>query len=130
MQALLLNLKGFRGTRAGLRLDALRLDFERHAASVQLVAMAGTNGRGKSTAMDSMHALCCLRRVNPGVFHTLWMARCGWKPSAAIAMAMAMTMKNGRLRGCVADHTVSRVNWALDSRRLKSASKLTRCSPW
>jgi exonuclease SbcC len=53
MQPLLLTLKGFRGIRAGLGIDALTLDFERHAEGVQLVAIAGANGRGKTTVMDS-----------------------------------------------------------------------------
>lgn len=55
MQPLLLTLKGFRGIRAGLGLDALTLDFERHADGAQLVAIAGANGRGKSSVMDNMH---------------------------------------------------------------------------
>ena len=39
MQALPLILKGFRGIRAGLGLDALTLDFERNADGAQLVAI-------------------------------------------------------------------------------------------
>ena len=58
MLPLLLTLKGFRGIRAGLGLDALTLDFERHADGAQLVAIAGANGRGKTTAMDNLHPLC------------------------------------------------------------------------
>ena len=54
MQPLQLTLKGFSGIRAGLGLDALTLDFERHADGAQLVAIAGANGRGKSTVMDNM----------------------------------------------------------------------------
>ena len=55
MQPLVLTLKGFRGIRAGLGLDALTLDLERNADGAQLVAIAGANGRGKTTVMDNMH---------------------------------------------------------------------------
>ena len=55
MQPLGLTLKGFRGIRAGLGLDALTLDLERNADGAQLVAIAGANGRGKTTVMDNMH---------------------------------------------------------------------------
>ena len=39
MQPLLLTLKGFRGIRAGLGLDALTLDLERNADGAQVVAI-------------------------------------------------------------------------------------------
>ncbi|MDE2298440.1 MAG: DNA repair protein [Burkholderiales bacterium] len=52
MQPLSLTLKGFRGIRDGLGLDAITLDFERLAEGAQLIAIAGANGRGKSTVMD------------------------------------------------------------------------------
>lgn len=55
MQPLLLTLKGFRGIRAGLGLDTLTLDFERHVDGAQLVAIAGANGRGKSSVLDNLH---------------------------------------------------------------------------
>ena len=55
MQPLTLTLKGFRGIRDGLGLDALTLDFERLADGAELVAIAGANGRGKTTVMDNMH---------------------------------------------------------------------------
>ncbi|QDL38553.1 DNA repair protein [Rhodoferax sediminis] len=55
MQVLSLTLKGFRGIRDGLGRDALSLDFERLADGAELVAIAGANGRGKSTVMDNMH---------------------------------------------------------------------------
>ena len=55
MQALRLTLKGFRGIRDGLGRDSLTLDFERLAAGAELVALAGANGRGKTTVMDNMH---------------------------------------------------------------------------
>jgi exonuclease SbcC len=58
MQALRLTLKGFRGIRDGLGRDSLTLDFERLAAGAELVALAGANGRGKTTVMDNMHPLC------------------------------------------------------------------------
>lgn len=55
MQILSLTLKGFRGIRDGLGRDALSLDFERLADGAELVAIAGANGRGKTTVMDNMH---------------------------------------------------------------------------
>ncbi len=55
MQPLSLTLKGFRGIRDGLNLDAFTLDFERLADGAELIAIAGANGRGKTTVMDNMH---------------------------------------------------------------------------
>jgi exonuclease SbcC len=55
MQPLSLTLRGFRGIRDGLGLSVLTLDFERLADGAQLVAIAGANGRGKTTVMDNMH---------------------------------------------------------------------------
>lgn len=54
MQVLSLTLKGFRGIRDGLGRDELSLDFERLADRAELVAIAGANGRGKTTVMDNM----------------------------------------------------------------------------
>jgi len=55
MQPLSLTLKGFRGIRDGLGRDVLTLDFDRLADGAELVAIAGANGRGKTTVMDNMH---------------------------------------------------------------------------
>ena len=55
MKPLSLTLKGFRGIRDGLGRDELTLDFERLAGAAQLIAIAGPNGRGKTTLMDNMH---------------------------------------------------------------------------
>ena len=55
MQPLAITLKGFRGIRDGLGLDELSLDLERLADGASLVAIAGANGRGKSTLMDNLH---------------------------------------------------------------------------
>jgi len=55
MQLLSLTLKGFRGIRDGLGRDVLSLDFEQLADGAELVAIAGANGRGKTTVMDNMH---------------------------------------------------------------------------
>lgn len=55
MQPISLTLKGFRGIRDGLGRDVLTLDFERLADGAELVAIAGANGRGKTTVMDNMH---------------------------------------------------------------------------
>src|SRR5262245_10347080 len=54
MQPLVLTLKGFRGIRDGLGRDELKLDFEQLAGDAELVAIAGANGRGKSTILDNM----------------------------------------------------------------------------
>jgi DNA repair protein SbcC/Rad50 len=53
MQPLTLTLKGFRGIRDGLGLDVLTLDFERLADGAQLIAIAGANGRGKTTLIEN-----------------------------------------------------------------------------
>lgn len=55
MQPLKLTLKGFRGIRDGLGQDVLTLDFESLADGAELVAIAGANGRGKTTLMDNLH---------------------------------------------------------------------------
>ncbi|HQU79837.1 MAG TPA: DNA repair protein [Azonexus sp.] len=55
MYPLSLTLKGFRGIRDGLGLDALTLDLERLVGDAQLVALAGANGRGKTTILDNWH---------------------------------------------------------------------------
>ena len=58
MQPLKLTLRGFRGIRDGLGRDELTLDFSTLAGEAQLVAIAGSNGRGKSTILDNMTPLC------------------------------------------------------------------------
>lgn len=55
MYPLSLTLKGFRGIRDGLGLDVVTLDLERLAGDAQLVALAGPNGRGKTTLLDNLH---------------------------------------------------------------------------
>jgi len=57
MQPLSLTLRGFRGIRDGLGRDVLTLDLERLADGADLVAMAGVNGRGKTTVLDNLHPL-------------------------------------------------------------------------
>ena len=52
-----LTLTGFKGIRSGLGRETLALDFETLGADARLVAIAGSNGRGKSTVMDNMHPL-------------------------------------------------------------------------
>ena len=54
MKPLSLTLKGFRGIRDGLGLEELTLDLERLAGDAQLVAIAGPNGRGKTTLLDNL----------------------------------------------------------------------------
>ncbi|MBB4730506.1 DNA repair protein [Xanthomonas arboricola] len=55
MQPHWLRLKGFRGIRDGLGGDELILDLDRLAEDAALVALAGANGRGKTTILDNLH---------------------------------------------------------------------------
>ena len=66
MKPLSLTLQGFTGIRDGLGRELIELDFEALCGEAQLVALAGANGRGKTTIMDNAHPLCWLRRVHPG----------------------------------------------------------------
>lgn len=72
MQPLVLTLKGFRGTRDGLGLDEVTLDLERLAGDAELIAIAGANGSGKITIMDSLVPFIGLRsragNAGPGGF--------------------------------------------------------------
>ena len=52
---LVLTLTGFKGIRSGLSRDTLRLDVDALAGDATLVAIAGANGRGKTTVMDNLH---------------------------------------------------------------------------
>jgi exonuclease SbcC len=54
MKPISLTLKGFRGIRDGLGKEVIELDFERLAGDAQLVAIVGSNGRGKTTILDNM----------------------------------------------------------------------------
>src|SRR2546427_10467065 len=54
MKPISLTLKGFRGIRDGLGRDVIELDFEQLAGDAKLIAMVGSNGRGKTTIMDNM----------------------------------------------------------------------------
>lgn len=54
MQPLQLTLKGFRGIRDGLGRDEITLDLERLADGAQLIAIAGANGRGKTTLIENL----------------------------------------------------------------------------
>ncbi|MCK6374107.1 MAG: DNA repair protein [Zoogloea sp.] len=60
MFPLSLTLKGFRGIRDGLGRDVLTLDLERLAGDAELVALAGANGRGKSTLLDNLQPFLTL----------------------------------------------------------------------
>jgi exonuclease SbcC len=55
MQPHWLRLKGFRGIRDGLGSDELILDLDQLAEDATLVALAGANGRGKTTILDNLH---------------------------------------------------------------------------
>lgn len=50
-----LTLTGFQGIRSGLGRDTITLDIEALAGDAELVALAGKNGRGKTTIMDNLH---------------------------------------------------------------------------
>ncbi|MCK4821721.1 hypothetical protein KA005_38500, partial [bacterium] len=52
MKILKLRLKGFIGVKEGLGLDEIELDFSGLSG---LIAMAGSNGMGKTTILDNMH---------------------------------------------------------------------------
>jgi DNA repair protein SbcC/Rad50 len=53
-----ITLIGFKGIRSGLGRDALTLDLEVIASDAMLVAIAGANGRGKTTLLENLHPLC------------------------------------------------------------------------
>jgi len=53
-----LTLSGFKGIRSGLGRDSITLDLDALAGGATLVAIAGANGRGKTTVMDNLHPLC------------------------------------------------------------------------
>ncbi len=55
MRPIKLTLKGFRGIRDGLGRDEIAIDLEQLTGGAQLVAIAGANGRGKTTLMDNLH---------------------------------------------------------------------------
>jgi exonuclease SbcC len=50
-----ITLTGFKGIRSGLGRDSLVLDLEALCTGATLVALSGTNGRGKSTIIDNLH---------------------------------------------------------------------------
>jgi DNA repair protein SbcC/Rad50 len=50
-----LRLRGFKGLRSGLGCETLTLDLEALVGDASLVAIAGANGRGKTTVMDNLH---------------------------------------------------------------------------
>ena len=66
-------LRGFMGVRSGLGRETLVLDLEALVGEGSLVAIAGANGRGKTTVMDNLHPLCWFRPVNVGR-----LSPCGW----------------------------------------------------
>lgn len=55
MQPHWLRLKGFRGIRDGLGCDEVILDLDQLPQQAALVALAGANGRGKTTILDNLH---------------------------------------------------------------------------
>jgi exonuclease SbcC len=69
---LALTLTGFKGIRSGLGRDTITLDIEAMAGGATLVAIAGANGRVKTTVMDNLNAVMLISGCQPGVFFTLW----------------------------------------------------------
>lgn len=53
-----ITLKGFKGIRSGMGRETLTLDLDAIVGDAALVAIAGANGRGKTTLMDNLHPLC------------------------------------------------------------------------
>lgn len=60
MRPVSLTLTGFCGIRAGLGRETLHVDLHALPEDAHLVAIAGANGRGKSTLMDNLHPYLCL----------------------------------------------------------------------
>ena len=52
---LVLTLTGFKGIRSGLGRETVTLDLEALAGDATLVAIAGANGRGKTTLLENLH---------------------------------------------------------------------------
>jgi exonuclease SbcC len=52
---LALTLTGFKGIRSGLGRETMTLDLESLTGDATLVAIAGANGRGKTTVLDNLH---------------------------------------------------------------------------
>jgi exonuclease SbcC len=55
---LTLRLVGFKGIKDRLGRDDITLDLARLSGDAQLIALAGPNGRGKTTIMDNLQPLC------------------------------------------------------------------------
>jgi len=55
---LVLTLTGFNGIKSGLGRETITLDVDALAGDAALVAIAGANGRGKTTIMENCHPLC------------------------------------------------------------------------
>jgi len=53
MRLISLTLKGFKGFRAGIGLEEVRIDFSKLPGG--LIAIVGSNGMGKTTLLDNMH---------------------------------------------------------------------------
>jgi exonuclease SbcC len=120
MQPLSLRLRGFRGIRDGLGLDELTLDLERLADGAALVAIAGANGRGKSTVMDNLHPYLTMpsraAQAGPGGF-SYYDQVCLPENEKDLHWAHA--------GGCYRSQVVIRMNGRTSSRRKTEAYLLT-----
>ena len=91
MQPLALTLKGFRGIRDGLSLDEITLGLQRLAGDAELIAIAGANGSGKTTIMDSLVPFIGLHsragNAGPGGFSYYDRCTCRLEGSAAQGQA-------------------------------------------
>ena len=55
---LALTLTGFKGIKSGLGRETVTLDLETLVGDATLVAIAGANGRGKTTLLENLQPLC------------------------------------------------------------------------
>ena len=55
---LVLTLTGFKGIKSGLSRETLTLDLQALAGGATRAAIAGANGRGKTTLLENLQPLC------------------------------------------------------------------------
>ena len=64
---LALTLTGFKGIRSGLGRETVTLDLEALAGDATLVAIAGANGRGKTTLLENLPPVMLISGCQRGV---------------------------------------------------------------